>query len=206
MDRKYLEGDEIAKYDSPTVASMEFNKEAPFTIPYSESDTTAEKLIMADTIPYHDTTAYPADEEQVSGLNWPGQENSNPMIPVTTALEKPLQSIPNSVTVGDYPTPILFAEEYPGNYSDPWLAPTVQTSESAGVKPLFDECVDTRRPPRFRLDTYQQNILEAYYQLEKKPDKLTRQMISHRTSLPVNRVSIWFQNRRARGKKRRLRK
>lgn len=206
MNREYLEGDEIAQYDSPTITPMEFNKEPPFTIPYSENDTTAEELIMADTIPYHNATAYPTDGEQVSGLNWPGLENSNPMIPATTALEKPMQSIPNSVAVGDYPTPIVFAEEYPGNYSDPWLAPTVQTSESAAAKPLFDECVDSRRPPRFRLDTHQQNILEAYYKLEKRPDKLTRQMISHRAFLPVNRVCIWFQNRRAREKKRRLRK
>lgn len=197
MDRKYLEGDTIAEYDSPALISSEFNNEASFSVPYAENETIAEELIVADNIPHLHTNVYPADDEQVTDLPLPGQKNSNPMIPVTTAF-KPKQSISNSVALGDSLNPIVFAEEYPSDYSDIWSEPTVRTSQSDMANPLLDTWVDAKRPPRSRLNTNQQNILETHFQFEKTPDTLTREILSHRTSLPPKRVSIWFQNRRAR--------
>ena len=84
-----------------------------------------------------------------------------------------------------------------------WTRTTVQT----GIKSYFlFICADPslflrRQKPRTVFSSDQLKILEAVFKENNYPDAAKRKDVANVTGLPVDRVRVWFQNRRAKEKR-----
>lgn len=70
----------------------------------------------------------------------------------------------------------------------------------------IDQPRKNKKPPRNRtvLSEKQLCTLQTYYQMNPKPDALTKEQLMEVTGLKQRVISVWFQNKRCKEKKRRV--
>lgn len=70
----------------------------------------------------------------------------------------------------------------------------------------LDQHRKSKKPPRNRtvLSEKQLSTLQTYYQMNPKPDALTKEQLMEVTGLKQRVISVWFQNKRCKEKKRRI--